>query len=181
MLPFRELRPEMASFDCGTMNWMHRSLFINHPKFLERLGTAMQECGVKPEVEVFDASMISNAMHYLDIGVLKAPVQFQFCLGCAGGMDATVENLAYMERHIPQGSTWSAFATGKNHLPILFAAIAAGGNVRVGMEDNVYYRKGELVRSNAQFVERAVRLIHEADREVATPAEAREILGLTGN
>ena len=152
MKPFMELLPEMASYDCGTMNWMHTTVFENNPKFLEKLGLAMQECGVKPEIEIFDAGMIYNALYYLKQGVLKAPLHFQFCLGTPGGMTATVENLVFLKSLIPAGSTWSAFGVGKGHMPILYATLALGGNIRIGMEDNVYYNKGVLAESNVQFV-----------------------------
>ena len=99
-------------------------------------------------------------------------------LGVLGGMPATVENLLYLVQHIPAGSTWSAFGVGKGHLPILFASLALGGHIRVGMEDNVMYAKGVLAESNVQFVERARRVIEEYGKQVATPAEAREILSL---
>ena len=173
-----ELKPEMASFDCGTMNWMHKTVFMNPPAFLEKLGKTMIEAGVKPEIEAFDASMIYNAIYYAKIGVLLNPMHFQICLGAAGGSTATVENLMYMKSQIPEGSTWSAFGIGAQHLPILYATIALGGHVRVGMEDNVYYARGRLANSNAEFVERAARLIKEANNEPATPSEARQILKL---
>lgn len=176
--PFSELRPEMASYDCGTMNWMHSTVFENRPEFLEKLGLKMQECNVKPEIEVFDAGMIYNALYYLKKGVLKAPLHFQFCLGTPGGMTATVENLVYLKSLIPEGSTWSAFGVGKGHMPIMYTALALGGNIRIGMEDNVYYKYGELAESNVQFVERAKRLIEDMGKEVATPDEARQILGV---
>lgn len=175
---FIELKPEFASYDAGTMNWMHSTLFINHPRFLEKLGRTMIENGVKPEIEVFDAGIIYNAMYYVKKGVLQAPVHFQFVLGAAGGIGATVENLVFLKGLIPEGSIWSAFGIGREAIPILFATIAMGGHVRVGMEDNVYYSKGKLADSNTQFVERTVRTIKEATREVATPDEARQILGV---
>ncbi len=178
MKPFSELKPEMASYDCGTMNWMHSTVFENSPKFLEKLGLKMQESGVKPEIEIFDAGMIYNALYYLKQGVLKAPLHFQFCLGTPGGMTATVENLVFLKNLIPEGSTWSAFGVGKGHMPILYAALALGGNIRIGMEDNVYYQKGVLAESNVQFVERAKRIIEEMGKSVATPDEARQILSL---
>ena len=99
-----ELKPELASYDCGSMNWMHNSLFLNPPAFLEKLGMVMQENGVKPEVEIFDGGMIENAKYYMKKGVLKAPVHFQFVLGAAGGMAATVENLVFLKNQIPAGS-----------------------------------------------------------------------------
>ncbi len=173
-----ELRPEMASYDCGSMNWMHNSLFINHPAFLEKLGRTMTENGIKPEIEVFDAGMLYNALYYMKKGVIASPGHYQFVLGAAGGTAATVENLVYLRSLLPAGSTWSAFGIGAGHIPILFATIALGGHVRVGMEDNVLYAKDRLAKSNAEFVERAARLIREANKEVASPDEARQILNL---
>lgn len=173
-----ELKPELASYDAGSMNWMHNSLFINSPEFLEKLGKTMARNGVKPEAEIFDSGMIYNVLYYLKKGVMQEPVHFQFVLGAAGGIGATVENLVFLKSLIPKNSTWSAFGIGKNHLPILFAALAMGGHLRVGMEDNVFYAKNRLAQSNAEFVERAARIIREANKEVATPAEAREILNL---
>lgn len=172
------LKPELASYDCGTMNWMHSTLFINHPKFLEELGYTMQENSVKPEIEIFDAGMVYNSLYYLKKGVLKGPLHYQFVLGAAGGTAATVENLVYLKGLIPQASTWSALGIGHGHLPIMYAAIALGGHIRVGMEDNVYYAKNQLAKSNAELVSRAARVIREANKEVATPDDAREILGL---
>lgn len=181
MAPFKELRPEMASFDCGTMNWMHFGIFNNNPPFLKKMGTAMLECGVKPEVEVFDTGMIYEAAYYLKNGFLKAPVHFQFCMGCAGGITATAENLIIMrntlEKAVPN-STWSAFGVGRGAMEIMYAAIAAGGHIRVGMEDNVVYHKGQLAESNMQLIARARRVVEAFGCQVATPDEARQILGL---
>lgn len=177
-LHLRELRPDLASYDCGSMNWQHNALFLNPPHFLEALGKTMQECGVKPEIEIFDAGMIYNSLYYLKQGVLKAPLHYQFVLGAAGGTAATVENLVYLKNLIPAGSTWGALGIGKSHVPIMLAALAMGGHLRVGMEDNVMYGPGQLAESNAQLVARAARLTRESGNEVATPAEARTILGL---
>lgn len=181
MRPFYELMPEMASYDCGSMNWQHNAVFENHPKFLEKLGAMMQEKGVKPEVEAFDPGMIYNAAYYLKQGVLKAPLHMQFCMGVPGGIAATTKNLVFMKETMDSvcpGSTWSAFGVGKGAMEIMYAAVAMGGHIRVGMEDNVLYRKGVLAESNMQFVARARRVIKEFTCEVATPAEARRILGL---
>ncbi|MGV8979594.1 3-keto-5-aminohexanoate cleavage protein [Clostridium sp.] len=178
MKPFMELKPEIASFDCGSMNWMNSTVFENSPKFLEKLGQAMQENNVKPEIEVFDAGMVYNALYYLKKGVLKAPLHFQFVLGVPGGMTATVENLMFLKSLIPADATWGALGIGKQHLPIMYAALALGGHVRVGMEDNIYYRAGELAKSNVEFIERTKRIVTELDKQIATPAEARVILGL---
>lgn len=174
----RTCKPNLASFDCGSMNWMHNSLFINHPLFLEQLGMTMQECGVKPEIEIFDAGMIYNSLYYEKKGVLKTPIHYQFVLGAAGGSAATVENLVYLKNLLPEGSTWGALGIGKQHVPIMLAAVAMGGHLRVGMEDNVYYGPGDLARSNAQLVERAANIIKIAGNEVATPEDAKKILSL---
>ena len=179
--PFYELKPDMASYDCGTMNWLHTSVFENHPAFLEKVGLLMQEVNVKPEIEAFDPGMIYNAAYYLKKGILKAPAHFQFCMGCAGGIAATTKNLVFMKDvmdEVAPGSTWSAFGVGHGAMEIMYAAVAMGGHIRVGMEDNVLYKKGVLAESNMQFVERAKRVIEEFTCEVATPAEARRILGL---
>lgn len=179
--PFYELKPEMASYDCGTMNWQHTTIFENNPNFLEKLGTLMQEVNVKPEIEAFDPGMIYNAGYYLKKGILKAPLHFQFCMGVSGGIGGSTRNLVFMKsvmEEVAPGSTWSAFGVGKSAMEIMYATIAMGGHVRVGMEDNVLYKKGQLADSNMQFVARARRVIEEFNCEVATPDEAREILGL---
>jgi uncharacterized protein (DUF849 family) len=178
-LHLRELRPELASYDCGTMNWMHRTVFYNTPPFLEQLGKTMQEYNVKPEIEIFDAGMIYNALYYLKQGVLKAPLHFQLVLGAAGGIAASVENLVFLKNLLPSGSTWSAFGIGKAHIPIMLATLALEGHVRVGFEDNVMFARGQLAESNAQLVRRAADLIRTAGHEVATPDEARQILSIS--
>lgn len=177
----RELKPEMASYDCGSMNWLNFGLFINSPSFLETLGKLFQETNTKPEIEAFDPGMIANAAYYIKKGVLKAPLHFQFCMGCANGIPGSVKNLLFMKETMDQlcpGSTWSCFGVGHSAMEIMYAAVALGGHIRVGMEDNVMYAKGQLAESNAQFVKRAVRVIEEFGLEAATPAEARAILGI---
>lgn len=181
MAHIRELKPEMASYDCGSMNWLNTGLFLNTPKFLEELGALFQETGTKPEVECFDPGMIANAAYYLKKGVLKAPVHFQFCMGCANGIVGDVKSLVFMKEtmeHLCPGSTWSTFGVGHSAMEMMYAGIALGGHIRVGMEDNVMYAKGQLADSNRQFVERAARVIREYGLEVATPDEARQILGM---
>ena len=177
----KELRPEMGSYDCGSMNWMHSGLFLNPPAFLEKLGGIMQENNIKPEIEAFDPGMIANAQYYLKKGVLKAPLHFQFCMGCANGIPGTMKNLVFMKETMESlcpGSTWSCFGVGHSAMTMLYGAVALGGHIRVGMEDNVMYSKGQLAESNVQFVERARRVIEEFGKQVATPDEAREILSL---
>lgn len=176
--PFVELKPEMASYDCGTMNWQHSGIFENSPRFLESTAQAMAAAGVKPEIEIFDTSWVNNALYYLKTGVLKGPQHFQFVLGAPNGMTATIENLCFLVRMIPAGHTWAALGIGQGHLPIMAAAIAMGGHVRVGMEDNIFMSKGVLAKSNVDFVERTKRLARELGKEIATPAEARQILSI---
>ncbi|MDR1211944.1 MAG: 3-keto-5-aminohexanoate cleavage protein [Spirochaetaceae bacterium] len=175
----RELRPELASYDCGTMNWMHKTIFLNPPQFLEQLGKTMLDCNVKPEIEIFDAGMVYNALYYLKQGILKAPLHFQFVLGAAGGMAASVDNLVFLRNLIPEGSTWSALGIGKAHLPIMLATLALGGHIRVGLEDNIMFAAGQPAESNAQFVRRAAELIKIAGNEIATPEDAKKILGIS--
>ena len=179
----KKLKPEMASYDCGSMNWLNSGLFINSPKFLTDCGLLFQETNTKPEIEAFDPGMIGNAAYYIKKGVLKTPVHFQFCMGCANGIPGTMKNLIFMKETadelVGKGNyTWSCFGVGHSAMEMLYGAVALGGGIRVGMEDNVMYAKGQLAESNVQFVERAARVIREYGNEVATPAEAREILGL---
>ena len=179
----KKLKPEMASYDCGSMNWLHSGLFINSPKFLTDCGLLFQETNTKPEIEAFDPGMIGNAAYYIKKGVLKTPVHFQFCMGCANGIPGTMKNMIFMKETadelVGKGNyTWSCFGVGHSAMEMLYGAVALGGGIRVGMEDNVMYAKGQLAESNVQFVERAARVIREYGNEVATPAEAREILGL---
>lgn len=179
----KKLKPEMASYDCGSMNWLNSGLFLNTPKFLTECGLLFQELGVKPEIEAFDPGMIGNAAYYIKKGVLKTPVHFQFCMGCANGIAGSMKNLIFMKETadelVGKGNyTWSCFGVGHSAMEMLYGAVALGGNIRVGMEDNVMYAKGQLAESNVQFIERAVRVIKEYGKEVATPDEARQILGL---
>jgi 3-keto-5-aminohexanoate cleavage enzyme len=173
------VKPEMCSYDPGTMNWANSYVFLNEPKFLEELGTLSQELGVKPEIEIFDAGMIGNTNHYLKKEFLKAPLHCQFVLGVPGGMPGTVESLAYLLPKIPAGSTWSISGIGKDHMPCMLMGLAEGcDGLRVGLEDNIFFEKGVLA-TNPQLVARAVELGKLAGREIANAAETREILGLT--
>lgn len=182
MKPFQELRPEMASFDAGSMNWAHTTIFENSPSFLEKLAVSMAQCNVKPEFEIFDSGMIYNVLYYIKKGLITHRPHFQFVLGAPGGMTAEVKNMMFLldvcKDNLDTNFTWSAFGIGKGHLPIIFAALAMGGHIRVGMEDNIFYRKGQLAKSNVEFVERVKRAVAEIDKTVATPDETREILGL---
>ena len=173
---------EMGSYDSGSFNWMPSGVFVNSPQFLQELGDAYIEKGIKPEIEIFDTGMLNVAEYFVKKGHLSSPCHFQFCLGVGGGMPATVENLLYLKNHIPEGSTWSAFGVGTGHLPIMYASLALGGHIRVGLEDNVVYGKdaegNKIMATNVMLVERAVNAVKTFGNEPATPAEAREILGI---
>jgi 3-keto-5-aminohexanoate cleavage enzyme len=174
-----ELKPELASFDAGSIN-LGNSVFINSPEFLESAAKKMKDNGVKPELEIFDLGMIVTCLRMRSEGMLAEPLHFQFVLGTPWGAPATPESLLHLHQHIPQNSTWSVIGIGKGHLPMSMMALIMGGHIRVGMEDNIYYSRGLLAKTNAQLVERIVRIAGEYGREVATPDEARRILTLSG-
>ncbi len=177
ILPHTILKPDMGTFDAGSMNF-YKGVFLNPPLFLEKLGAAYIEHGIKPEVEVFDAGMVWNAKRLMKDGFLKAPIHFQCCMHVHGGMEGTPRNLVHLVDSLPEGSTWSAFGCGPTADVVMAMAITMGGHVRVGMEDNVYLRKGVLAKHNYEFIEKAKRVAAEFNRPIATPAEARQILGL---
>ena len=168
--------PEMATLDCGTCNFGGDEIFINTDNTIANFGDIMQERGIKPECEVFDKGMIDLALKAAKKGHIQYPIHFDFVLGVQ--MTTTVRDLVIMATSIPADSTWTATGIGKNAWGIAAATIAMGGHVRVGFEDNVYMSKGVLAKSNGEMVERVVQMAKLLNREVATPAEAREILGL---
>jgi 3-keto-5-aminohexanoate cleavage enzyme len=170
-----ELKPELASFDAGSIN-LGGSVFINSPEFLDQAAKKMKEMGVKPELEIFDLGMIITCLRMRNDGKLDEPLHFQFVLGTPWGAPASPKSLVQLHEYIPENSTWSVIGIGKGHLPMSMMALVMGGHIRVGMEDNIYYAKGVLARTNAQFVERIVRIAREYGREIATPQEARQIL-----
>ena len=169
--------PEMATLDCGTCNFGGDEIFVNTDNTIVNFAKIMQERGIKPECEVFDKGMIDIAMKTAyKKGYLVKPIHWDFVLGVQ--MSATIRDLVYMVESIPEGSTWTATGLGKNAWHIAAATIALGGHVRVGFEDNLYMEKGVLAESNGQMVAKVVELAKLLGREIATPAEAREILGL---
>ena len=172
-----ELAPEMATLSTGTVNF-GADVFMNTEEYMEKFAKRMKELGVKPEIEVFERGMIANALKLVKKGLVEKPLHFDFVLGVPGGCPGEVDDLLYMRNSIPEGSTWTVAGVGRYELPLSAIAITMGGHVRVGFEDNVYYSKGVLADSNAQLVERVVRLSKELGRKVATPDEARVILGL---
>jgi len=171
------VKPEMASYDAGSFNWMPFGIFDNSPQFLEQLGLKMKELGVKPELEIFDSGFMNIVKYYVKKEVLETPCHYQFVLGVLGGMEASVKNLQFLHDMLPEGATWSAFGLGRQHLPIMYTTLALGGHIRVGLEDNVYYSHGKLA-TNVSLVERAARVVREFGKEPATPDEARQILGI---
>ncbi len=171
------LSPELVSFDAGSVN-MRENVFLNPPDFLKMLAEETLKRGIKPELEVFEVGMVYTCLRFLEKGLLKPPLHFQFVLGVLGGMPATAKSLVHLSEIVPEGSTWSAIGIGTGQLPMAMMAIAMGGHVRVGLEDNIYYSRGVLAKSNAQLVERVVRISKEYGREVASPSESRKILNL---
>jgi len=175
--------PEMSTINAGTFGFksaLGEVVFLHPLSFNVEYLMRCKEKGIMGiEIEVYDASHIANAMVLVDEGVLTPPLHFSIVLGVGGGAPATPENLIHMVKQLPEGSTWQVVAVGRYHVPTTMMAMAMGGNVRTGLEDTVYYRKGELAKGNAQLVERMVRLAHEVGREPATVEEARAIL-LTG-
>lgn len=168
--------PEMATLDCGTCNFGGDEIFINTDNTIANFGDIMKQRGIKPECEVFDKGMIDLALKAAKKGYIDYPMHFDFVLGVQ--MTATVRDLVFMVGSIPPGSTWTATGIGKTCWDIVAATIALGGHVRVGFEDNVYMSKGVLAKSNGEMVERVVQMAKLMNREIATPDEARQILGL---
>lgn len=171
------LRPEMATLTTGTVNF-GPDVFFNSEPFIEAIAKGIAEHGVKPEIEAFDCGMIDNALRLVRKGLVTPPLHFDFVMGVPGGIGGSVKNLLHLAESIPPGSSWSVAGIGRAELPLATMAIIMGGHVRVGFEDNIYYSRGVKAESNAQLVARIARLAKELGREVATPAEAREILGM---
>lgn len=173
------LKPEMASLTTGSVNFP-TSVYANSPDLIQALAKDMKALGIKPEIEVFDVSMIQNALDLADMGLITPPLHFDFVLGLKGAIPATIENLVHLKNSIPLKSTWTVAGIGASQLPMGVHAIAMGGHVRVGLEDCIYFKKGELA-SNEQLVHRMAQASRLMEREVATPDEARKILGLVLN
>ena len=171
-----ELKPEMATLTCGSVNFGD-DIFENSFPIMRGILAKMHEFGVRPELEIFDKGHLANARRLAKEGLLSFPQHVDFVLGVPGGMEATVANLVDLVDDLPEGCTWSVAGIGRQQLPMALAAIAMGGHVRVGLEDNLYYSKGRLAR-NEELVARVARIAEEAGRPVATPEQAREMLGL---
>ena len=207
VLPAAKLKPEVASLNMGSMNFGLFPLLAKYPEFkfewerqhleatrdvvfrntfkdIEYILETCGENGTRFEFECYDISHLYNLAHFAERGLVKPPFFVQSVFGLLGGIGPHPEDVMHMKRTADRlfgkDYRWSVLGAGRNQLPIAAMAAAMGGNVRVGLEDNVYYRRGELAESNAQLVERAVRIARELERRPATPAEARAILGLRG-
>jgi 3-keto-5-aminohexanoate cleavage enzyme len=172
-----ELRPEMATLTLGTCNFGD-DVFENSLPTIRAILERIRKFGITPELEIFDDGMLATADALFAKGVLTPPLHFDFVLGVPGSAAATPENLLHFARSIPAGCTWTVAGIGRRQTAMATLALAMGGHVRVGFEDNIYYRKGELADSNARFVERVVRIAREVGREPATVEQARSILHL---
>jgi len=172
------LKPEICSLDCGTMNFGNgNEIYISTPPYLRKMAEIVQGLGVKPELEVFDLGHIRFAKQMIAEGLINEPPMFQICLGIPWGADQSVDTMKVMKDELPANASWASFGISRMQMPMAAAAVAMGGNVRVGLEDNIYLDRGVLA-TNAQLVERAVEIIDRMGGRVLTPAEAREKLGL---
>jgi uncharacterized protein (DUF849 family) len=172
----RELLPEICTIDCGSMNF-GREVVVNRVGDLERMARFAQELGVKPELEVFDYGQIGIARHLIDSGLVDGTPLFQLCLGIAGGTPATTEAMLALRAALPAGAHWGAFGISKSEFPMVAQAAILGGNVRVGLEDNLYLEAGRLA-SNGELVEKAMKILALLDVAVMTPAETRTAFAL---
>jgi uncharacterized protein (DUF849 family) len=172
-----ELKPDICSLDMGSLNMGDR-VFINTPKHLQAMALAIKDAGITPELEVFETGHLLLAKKFLENGYVKGPGMFQICLGISWGQPATPEAMTYMRNLLPQGSPWFAFGISLWQFPMVAQAVLLGGHPRVGMEDNIYLEKGKLAPSNAALVEKAGKIIEILGDQVATPNDARDILGL---
>ncbi|MGR3716262.1 MAG: 3-keto-5-aminohexanoate cleavage protein [Thermohalobaculum sp.] len=176
----QDLLPEICSLDCGTLNFGNgNEIYISTPPYLRKMAEVTKEWGVKPELEVFELGHIRFAKQMIAEGLIAEPPMFQICLGIPWGADQTVDTMKVMKDDLPAGANWVGFGISRMQMPMAAAAVAMGGNVRVGLEDNIWLEKGVLA-TNAQLVERVVGIIERMGARVATPAEARAKLGLRG-
>jgi uncharacterized protein (DUF849 family) len=171
-------KPEICSLDCGTMNFSNgNEIYISTPPYLRKMASMVQQIGVKPELEVFELGHIRFANQMISEGIIDAPPMFQICLGIPWGADQSVDNMKVMKDELPTDASWASFGISRMQMPMAAAAVAMGGNVRVGLEDNIYLDRGVPAR-NEQLVERVVGIIERMGGRVLTPAEARAKLNL---
>lgn len=171
-----ELRPEICTLDCGSMNYA-ASAYVSTPDMLRGMAAIIRDAGVKPEIEVFELGHIALARQLIEEGLIDTPALFQLCMGIPWGAPADIRAMTAMRDLLPPGSTFAAFGIGRIQMPMVAQAMLLGGNVRVGLEDNLWLDRG-VPASNASLVERAVQIVHLLGGRVMGPAEARERLGL---
>jgi len=171
------LRPEMASLNAGSINFGNE-VFENLPEHISALAAMMKKQNIKPEIEVYDLGMLEYGVSLVTNGTVSAPAHFQFVLGTKHGLSGSPENLFHLKSKLPPGCTFAVAGVGRHQLQLAPLAIVSGGHVRVGFEDNVYFAKGVLAKSNAQLVARVRDLSRMLEREVANANEARKILGI---
>jgi len=175
---FMDPPPEMATLDCGTMNFGGDEIFVNTENTIIHFAQEMNSRRIKPELECFDKGMIDMALRLNAKGYIKDPMHFNFVLGVIGGITATSRDLIFMINSIPKKSTFTVCAIGRHEFPMVTLSIVMGGHARVGFEDNIYLSKGVLAKSNSELIEKIVRISKEIGRAIASPYEARKILGL---
>ena len=174
-----ECQPEICTLDCGTMNFAEADyVMTNTPGMLEAMGRMMTHMGVKPEIEAFDTGHLWHAKQLVKDGILDSPALVQLCMGVPWGAPDDLNTFMAMVNNVPADWNWSAFSLGRNQMPYVAAAVLAGGNVRVGLEDNLWLSKG-VFATNAQLVEKAAGIIEGMGASLMTPAEVREKLALT--
>jgi uncharacterized protein (DUF849 family) len=171
------IRPDICSLDCGTMNFGDNEIYVSTPQYLRKMAELVQGWGVKPELEVFELGHIRFARDMIDQGLIDEPPLFQICLGIPWGAAADSESMLAMRNSLPPGANWAGFGIGRMEMPMVAQAVLLGGNVRVGLEDNLYLEKGVLA-SNADLVGRAAEIVGQLGARVVTPGEARDILRL---
>ena len=174
----KEIHPEICSLDCGTMNFGNgNEIYISPPGYLREMASMIQEWGVKPELEVFELGQIRFAKQMIKEGLINEPPMFQICLGIPWGAEQTVDSMKVMKDELPTNASWASFGIGRMQMPMAAAAVAMGGNVRVGLEDNLYLEKGVLA-SNDQLVIRIIEIIQRMGSRVLSPQETRDKLKL---
>ena len=176
---YLEPPPEMATLDCGTMNFGGDEIFINTENTIIFFAEEMNKRGIMYELECFDKGMIDMALRLQKKGYIKKPMHFNFVLGVIGGISASPRDLTFLVGSIPKNSTYTVCAIGKHEFPMVTLSIEKGGHARVGFEDNVYLSKGVLAKSNGELVEKVVRIANEFGRDIASPNEARKILEIS--
>jgi uncharacterized protein (DUF849 family) len=173
-----ELRPEICTLDFNTM-FSGSAVVINTPRNLEIMARRIQAAGTLPEIEIFDSGDLHLCKTFIERGLIRSPALFQIVLGVRYSAVANPETLLYMKSQLPADAIWAAFGIGRHAFPMLAQAFLLGGHVRIGLEDTVYLSRGVLARDNAQLVEKAVTLVENLGGSIASPEEAREMLGLS--